>query len=110
MADIVDMDELATGQRREGSYTGVFGFIFKMGVAGALPLLGWGVDLVGFDPVLGARQAPETYLKLRLVATFLSAAFASISAVVLLGLPLSPQRAHETRIALEKRRGKASST
>ena len=110
MADIVDMDELATGQRREGSYTGVFGFIFKMGVAGALPLLGWGVDLVGFDPVLGSHQAPETYLKLRLVATFLSAAFASISAVTLLGLPLSPQRAHDTRRALEKRRGKASAT
>jgi GPH family glycoside/pentoside/hexuronide:cation symporter len=106
MADITDVDELETGQRREGSYGGVFGFIFKLGVAGSAPLMGYGIDLVGFVPELGANQSPETFLKLRLITALVSAFFAAVGMTFVWRFPLTPERALEVRRILEERRGK----
>lgn len=51
--DVIDWDELQTGERREGAYFGVWTLGLKtMGAAGAL-LGGWCLALLGTDPVAG---------------------------------------------------------
>jgi len=108
IADIVDFDELHTGQRREGSYSGVFGFVFKVGIAASMPVLGMSLDWLGFDPELGAAQSPETFFRMRLATAVGAALFAVLGVMFLLRFPLTPQRALEVRRELERRRGESS--
>jgi GPH family glycoside/pentoside/hexuronide:cation symporter len=105
LADIVDMDELDTGERREGSYGGVFGFLFKLGIAGSAPVMGMGLDLVGFSAELGAAQSDETFFRLRLLTCFGGAFFAGIGLLLLWRFPLTPEQALAIREELEERRG-----
>ncbi len=49
-ADIVDWDELQSGQRKEGAYAAVWNFIRKAGSAGAAALGGVALTLGGYDP------------------------------------------------------------
>jgi GPH family glycoside/pentoside/hexuronide:cation symporter len=49
-ADIVDWDELQSGQRKEGAYAAVWNFIRKAGAAGAAALGGVALTLGGYDP------------------------------------------------------------
>jgi len=49
-ADIVDADELRTGERKEGSYAGVMNFIRKLGLSLAAVVAGFGLQLSGYDP------------------------------------------------------------
>ncbi len=106
MADITDLDELETGQRREGSYGGVYGFLFKFAVAAASPLLGFGVDWSGFDPELGVNQTAQTFMNLRLITSIGSAFFAFLALLLVWRFPLTPERVIEIRRILEERRGK----
>jgi len=108
MAEIIDMDELQTHARREGSYGGVYGFIFKLGVAAAMPVLGLGVDFAGFDPDLGVAQTPETFHNLRIMTALVSGAFVLLSMPFMWRFPLTPERAMEVRRQLEERRGKVT--
>jgi GPH family glycoside/pentoside/hexuronide:cation symporter len=50
LADVIDADELATGQRKEGAYTAAFTFAFQVG--GGITVFGVGValELSGFRP------------------------------------------------------------
>ena len=49
-ADIVDYDELLTGERKEGAYTAILNLIRKLGLAAAAGLAGFGLQLAGYDP------------------------------------------------------------
>ena len=48
-ADVVDYDEVLTGERREGSFTAVLNFIRKAGLASAAMLAGFGLQFSGYD-------------------------------------------------------------
>jgi len=49
LPDVVDEDELITGERREGLYTGMFTFLRKIGGATAVLAIGIVLDLSGYD-------------------------------------------------------------
>ena len=49
-ADIIDADELRTGERKEGSYAGVMNFIRKLGLSVAAAVTGFGLQFSGYDP------------------------------------------------------------
>ena len=51
-ADIIDADELRTGERKEGSYAGVMNFIRKLGLSLAASVAGFGLEFSGYDPAL----------------------------------------------------------
>ncbi|NJO58559.1 MAG: MFS transporter [Richelia sp. RM2_1_2] len=57
LPDVVDLDELNTGQRREGIFYGFVVQLQKFGVAGALFLVGKILDWSGLIPTV-ASQAP----------------------------------------------------
>ena len=50
VADLADEDELASGERREGIYVGVFTFVRKMSGAVGVALAFFVLDIVGFEP------------------------------------------------------------
>ena len=58
LPDIVDLDELQTGQRREGIYYGCVVQLQKLGVAMALFLVGQILNWAGFISKLAGQTAP----------------------------------------------------
>jgi sugar (glycoside-pentoside-hexuronide) transporter len=72
LGDVIDEDELATGERREGLYVGFFTFLRKIG--GATAILGTGLvlELTGF--VGGLERAEQTDLALSSIRTMASLA------------------------------------
>jgi GPH family glycoside/pentoside/hexuronide:cation symporter len=49
-ADVIDYDELATGQRKEGAYFAAWNFVFKSATGVTLMVTGLVLDLAGFAP------------------------------------------------------------
>jgi len=106
MADICDEDELRYGKRREGVFGAVFTWLEKTALSLAALGVGFTIYLAGFNSELGGDQDPKTFLIMRLFlagATSITALFAIIA---LRFYPITPERAHETRLKLEERRGK----
>jgi glycoside/pentoside/hexuronide:cation symporter, GPH family len=50
--DICDLDELRTGERREGLFTAVMGFVQKLEISLTVLIVGYLVSFSGFDPKL----------------------------------------------------------
>jgi GPH family glycoside/pentoside/hexuronide:cation symporter len=58
-AEVVDEDYVRTGTRREGTYRGILGFIFRFPPALAGLILGEGLALAGYHSDLSASAQPE---------------------------------------------------
>jgi len=103
--DVVDDDEIRSGQRREGAFTSWYSWVSKAGMALSLGLVNYLLEAVGYKQSLGAAQTPEAIWWIR----FLFAAIpvgALLVALVLLALyPLSQERMRVIRAELEARRG-----
>jgi len=50
LADAIDWDELASGERKEGAYSAALGFVQKLGIGVVVMLAGWALQAVGFVP------------------------------------------------------------
>lgn len=105
MADICDDDELNSGQRREGTFGAIFGWIQKMG--GSLAFLGTGVALnwVGFHSSSGAEQSPEAFTGMRLMLSGGTVAASLLGMAALVFYPINRARAEATSRILAARRG-----
>jgi GPH family glycoside/pentoside/hexuronide:cation symporter len=106
LADVVDYDELQTGKRREGAFSGCNAWITKVGMAiGAgvsFFILGW----IGFDAKLEGNQTAHTLFMIRLLLAVIPIAGLACALVALARFPLSQARMAEIRRELEARRGK----
>ncbi|MFA6286174.1 MAG: MFS transporter [Opitutaceae bacterium] len=104
MADVTDIDELRTGARREGMFGAVMGFLMKL--TGTLePVLAGVVLLIaGFDSTLGAHQAPETILRMRLMFSLIPAGLMLLGLIVLWRYPLTREYMAEVKEQLLSRR------
>jgi sugar (glycoside-pentoside-hexuronide) transporter len=67
LADVIDEDDVATGERREGVYHGVFLFLRKLGGAAGVFIALAILDVAGFTP--GAAQSPATLTAIRWMAS-----------------------------------------
>lgn len=56
LGDVIDEDELATGERREGLYAGFFTFVRKLGGATGVAVAGVVLQLAGFERGGGAQS------------------------------------------------------
>jgi len=103
IADVIDLDEVSTGRRREGAFSAVFGVVFK--VFGSLTFLwiGYVLDFIGFDETI-AHQEPGALTRLRLILALAPILLIGISALVLLFYPIDEKAARKTRALLERRR------
>jgi GPH family glycoside/pentoside/hexuronide:cation symporter len=96
IGEVIDEDELQTGERREGIYNGFLGFLRKLGGAVAVMLALGILDLAGFQK--GGTQTDEALLTIRLVTSVAPAAFLAAAVWASLGYPLT-REAHAAIIA-----------
>lgn len=101
--DAVDDDELRTGERREGMFSAVYSWAFKLGVAGALLVAGYILEGTGFDASYDT-QPPETLLLLRMLYTSLPAIGIIISMILIWMYPITEQKAYENQTELAHRK------
>lgn len=104
MADVTDMDELSTGERREGMFGAVMAFLMKI-VSTLTPILaGLILVLSGFDPSLEYQQTEETIFNMRVFYSFVPAVMLLFSLVLLYKYPLSREKMRDVKEELYKRR------
>lgn len=65
LADVIDYDELETGERKEGAYSAVFALALKLAIGLMIVLTGIALELSGFVP--NAEQTPDAQFYLRLL-------------------------------------------
>jgi len=104
MADVVDDDELDTGQRREGSFSACQSWISKVGLALGNGASGWVLQFTGFDSKLPV-QSEQAILLIRVLLSAIPAVGLLVALVVILRYALTEERVHEIRRRLEARRG-----
>lgn len=109
VADVVDLDELHTHERREGMYGSIFWWVVKLGMAAALAGGGLLLNLTGFDVALGGAQLPETLTALRLFDAFVPVVASGLAIWAVWSYPITERTAGEVRAALEARRAGATS-
>lgn len=104
MADVIDHDELSSGQRREGSFAACGSWISKVGLALGNSASGWVLMFTGFDAKLPA-QSDEAIFLIRVFLSGVPICGLLIALFIVSRYFLTEQRMHEIRAALEARRG-----
>ncbi len=105
IADVVDLDELQSQERREGMYGSIFWWVVKLGMAIALALGGFLLNATGFDVALGGDQGMQTITQIRLYDAFLPIVFSAIAIWAIATFSITEETAHDIRRQLEARRG-----
>jgi sugar (glycoside-pentoside-hexuronide) transporter len=103
LGDVIDEAELATGERREGIYSGFFTFVRKLGGAVGVAATGVVLDLAGFERAAAAQ--PESALSaIRALTTFGPLLFLSLAIAAARHYPLSRDRHAAIATALAQAR------
>jgi GPH family glycoside/pentoside/hexuronide:cation symporter len=92
LADVIDADELATGERKEGAYTAAFTFAFQVGSGITVAMVGFALSLSGFVP--NVDQTPAVIWTMKVLFAGTPFLMLSIGALVLRGYALD-QHEHE---------------
>lgn len=85
--DVVELDEKATGERREGLYFGIWAMVGKITGALAIAMGGWSLSWFGY--VEGAVQTVTSLLGIRLFYALIPAVGLIISMPLLLKYPIT---------------------
>jgi GPH family glycoside/pentoside/hexuronide:cation symporter len=102
-ADVMDLDELKSGKRREGVFGAIYWWMVKFGFAIAGLLSGVIMTVVGFDP--GAASQPESAVTgLRIFYSGFPILGTLISILLMRNYDITEARANEIRAELEKRK------
>nr|WP_202969130.1 MFS transporter [Gemmatimonas phototrophica] len=104
IADVVDVDELETHERREGMFGSIFWWVVKVGMAAALAMGGFLLNATGFDVALGSQQTSQALFLLRLSDVLVPFITSGIAIWTIAGYPITEEKAHDVRRALEARR------
>lgn len=99
LGDVVDEDELRTGERREGLYSGSFTFLRKLAGAGGVALAGVVLDLAGYRP--GAEQSESALLAIRVLTGLSPALLLAVAVTLAAGYPLTRARHRRIRAELD---------
>jgi GPH family glycoside/pentoside/hexuronide:cation symporter len=106
IADVVDFDELKTGQRREGNYSAVFSWIVKASQSVGFGIAGPLLVMTGLDAQLGAIQPDGVIRNMRLTMIIVPAVGMVLTWFLVFLYPLNEQKMHDIRFQLEARRGR----
>jgi GPH family glycoside/pentoside/hexuronide:cation symporter len=109
VADVCDLDELNTGERREGMFGSVYWWVVKLGMAVALALSGVLLNFTGFDASLNGNQSEQTLTLMRLFDAVIPMITYAIAIWIVAHYSLTEEKAHQVREELERRRGKPGS-
>ncbi len=101
-ADVIDLDELKNGERREGIFGAIYWWMVKFGFAIAGGLSGIILSIIGFDAAL-PEQSPETLTGLRAFFSGLPIAGTLLAIYVMKNYDIDEARAGEIRAELDLR-------
>lgn len=113
LPDVVDLDELETGQRREGIFYGFFVFLQKLGISAGLAISNLVLGATGYvaPEYAGAplidNQPEAVLLTLRLFVSIVPIIILILAVIAVATFPITKARALEIREELERRRQKA---
>ena len=104
--DVVDLDELHTGRRREGSFASIFSWVLKLSFCLGFMLSGPLLQWTGFSDDLQGVELEQALTHMRIGYIVLPVTALVIAAIVLKFFPLNAARLADIRGQLEERRGK----
>ncbi len=99
-ADICDLDELETGERREGTFGAIYWWMVKLGAAFAGGGAGLILSVIGFDQSV-TLQSETTLFLLRLSYIIIPCVGTLIAIFVMRNYDLDESRANEIRTQLD---------
>ncbi|MBU2513527.1 glycoside-pentoside-hexuronide (GPH):cation symporter [bacterium] len=99
--DVLDQDEIMTGERREGVYSGVMTFLMKISNSIAVFSIGMTLQLTGY--VANAVQTPKALQGIRFTMALAPLAFVLIGLAGAFLFPITKERYSEIRRELENR-------
>ena len=105
IADVCDLDELETYQRREGMFGSIYWWVVKLGMALALAGGGFLLNATGFDVELNGNQTEQAIFLMRLFDVVIPFICSGLAIWSVATFPITEERAHEIRLQLEERRG-----
>lgn len=105
IADVCDLDELQTHERREGMFGSIYWWVVKLGMAAALAIGGILLNATGFEVTLNGNQDASAILLMRVFDAFIPMVSSLIAIWAIATYPITEQMAHEVREKLERRRG-----
>ena len=101
-ADVIDYDELLTGERREGQYIGLWSISKKMaaalGVGAGLASLG----MAGYTP--NVEQTEQVQFTLRALYALVPSICNMVAFLIAMAYPISSQVHNDIRIAISRRK------
>ena len=103
--DIVDYDELKTGERREGSFASIYSWVLKLSFVVGFLISGPLLEITGFDANLSI-QPDSVYTNMRIGFLIIPLTALTIAFLLLTAYPITVKKAGEIRAKLEARRGK----
>ena len=106
IADVVDVDELKTHERREGMFGSIFWWVVKLGMAAALAGGGFLLNATGFDVALQGAQTERAIFLMRLCDAVIPMVTSAIAIWAVARFPITEETAREVRLELERRRGR----
>ena len=113
MPDICDIDELQSGERREGLFAAVFSFVNKMQTSACAFIGGFLLSYAGFDTVKATaniQQSADVIEKLRWTGFGPAILFTGITFALSFLFPLTPKMMNDVRTLLDARRKQESSS
>ena len=102
-ADIIDIDELNTGKRREGIFGAIYWWMVKVGFAIAGALSGVIIAVVGFNPELATTEQVFAVDGLHAFFCFFPMVGTLLAMYIMRNYEVTEERAGEIRAALDKR-------
>ena len=108
-ADVIDLDELSSGKRREGVFGAIYWWMVKFGFAIAGLLSGAILSLVGFDAD-AAQQTEGAITGLRAFYSGVPILGTLIAMYVMWDYDVTEERANEIRAELDRRKEKPATS
>ncbi|MDD7914386.1 MFS transporter [Polaribacter ponticola] len=103
-ADIIDIDELNTGKRREGIFGAIYWWMVKVGFAIAGALSGVIIAIVGFNPDLATVDQQVAVDGLHTFFCFFPVLGTVLAMYIMWDYDIDEKRANEIRLQLQERK------
>ena len=88
--DVTEVDELMSGQRREGLYFGIMAFFQKLGSSVTLQMIGLILAWIGYQPEVA--QTPQVLKGIRYLLFFAPAVFMVPACIVAYFMPMTREK------------------